>query len=72
MPTISAIHGVSHDGTTCHRSTPAQNAAAAPGSAQAFTRYTVTKGRICSSVAGPMPLTSTRSSTVENGPFCVR
>ena len=69
---MSAIHDGIHGGLTCQRSTPAQNAAAAPGSAQAFTRYTVTNGRICSSVAGPMPLTSIRSSTVANGPFCVR
>ena len=34
--------------------------------------HTVAKGRICSSVEGPIPLTSIRSSTAENGPFCVR
>ena len=34
--------------------------------------HTVANGRICSSVDGPMPVTSIRSSTVANGPFCVR
>src|SRR5438093_2024504 len=34
--------------------------------------HTVTCGRSSSRVAGPMPLTSSRSSTVWNGPCCVR
>ena len=69
-PSAIPIHGRAHGGWTSHASSPAQNAAAAAGSAHAFIPWRT--GRICSSVDGPMPLTSIRSSTVANGPFCVR
>ena len=73
-PAPSTSQGSTHPGIRGHARMPTANAAAADGSIHGPTPcpYTVTWSRISSSVAGPIPLTSIRSSTDANGPFCSR
>ena len=73
-PTPRSNPGSTWIGSSGQRRSPAANAVAVTGNIQEPTTapQTVTSSRISSSVAGPIPLTSIRSSTVANGPFWSR
>ncbi len=74
-PTPSGIHGSTHAGIARPRTGARRRTQRRRPAASRHPRtdpQTVTWSRISSSVAGPMPLTSSRSSTETNGPFCSR